>query len=107
MRVLRAASMARPRGKSHRPIPFFVRHKAAAGERYHGCKLTSQCASVGQRLGQPKEAHEKEQTEVTVTKRFRKAILCVAIGCVMALAFAMTGCSTDSTYEPETKTPQV
>ena len=42
-----------------------------------------------------------------MTKRFRKAILCVAIGCAMALAFAMTGCSTDSTYEPETKTPQV
>lgn len=42
-----------------------------------------------------------------MTKRFRKAILCVAIGCAMVLAFAMTGCSTDSTYEPETKTPQV
>ena len=42
-----------------------------------------------------------------MTKRFRKAILCVAIGCVMAFAVALTGCSSDSTYEPESKTPQV
>ena len=42
-----------------------------------------------------------------MTKRFRKAVLCVAIGCAMVLAVALAGCQSNSTYEPETKTPQV
>lgn len=61
----------------------------------------------GQKLGQPEEAHENEQTEVFVTKRFRKVVLGAAIACALAFAAALSGCSASQAYTPETKTAQV
>ncbi len=43
-----------------------------------------------------------------MAKRFRKAVLCMALAGVMAFTVALTGCaSSSSAYAPESKTPQV
>ncbi len=43
-----------------------------------------------------------------MAKRFRKAVLCMALAGVMAFTVALTGCaSASSAYSPEEKTPQV
>ncbi len=101
---LAAASMAHPRGKSHRPQSCFAA-RGRDGREDDGCKLKFQCAGVGAKTRSVGRSGENTSDGGHhVTKRLKAAVLCCVLAASMALP--LFGCSGNTeTYEPETKDP--